>query len=293
MHLDRKVLTFGRYMRERHGRRVHKVALNAAFTCPNIIGEKGTGGCTFCNNASFSPNARRPPGIDEQLAAGMAVIRRRTGARHYLAYFQAYTNTYGDVTRLRALYDQALAHPAVMGLAVGTRPDAVPDAVLDLLAGYAGKGYEIWLELGLQSADDRTLARVNRGHGFAEYRDAIHRARGRGLRVCTHLMVGLPGETVADALVTLDRVLEEGTDGLKLHPLHVVRGTRLAIDYRRGDYRPLERDDYIACAVEHVRRCPADMVFHRLTATAPRHLLCAPDWCGEKWSVLNDITRAL
>lgn len=280
-------------MLHRYGERVHKIAIDAAFTCPNRDGSKGRGGCTFCNNVSFSPNGRRPPGIGEQLAAGRRVIRKRTGARKYLAYFQAYTNTYADIASLRECYDQALSEPDVIGLAIGTRPDCAPAPVLDLLAGYQRQGLEIWLELGLQSSFDESLRRVNRGHGFAEYRTAVIAARQRGLQVCTHLIIGLPGETKKHCRVTLERVLDLGVDGLKLHPLHVVKGTQLANEWRRGDYQPLLLDDYIDIAADLIRHTPPEVIFHRVTATASKQILLAPDWCSQKWLVLNRITNTL
>jgi hypothetical protein len=280
-------------MLHRYGERVHKIAIDAAFTCPNRDGSKGRGGCTFCNNISFSPNGRQPPGIAEQIAAGRRVIRKRTGARKYLAYFQAYTNTYAGIDRLRALYDQALSEPDVIGLAVGTRPDCVPGPVLDLLASYQRHGHEVWLELGLQSSFDESLRRVNRGHGFTEYRTTVCAARRRGLQVCTHLIAGLPGETKRHCEITLARVLELGVDGLKLHPLHVVKGTQLANEWRRGEYQALTLDEYIDIAADLVRLTPPDVVFHRLTGTAAPQILLAPEWCSRKWLVLNRITEAL
>jgi len=163
MYLTDYVHTFGRASSEHYGQRVHKLALNAAFTCPNRDGSKGRGGCTFCNNSSFSPNARQPLPIAAQIEEGRRVIQKRTGARRYLAYFQAYTNTYADPAQLRQLYDSALAEADVIGLSVGTRPDCVPAVVLDLLADYQARGFEVWLELGLQSSFDKTLQAVNRG----------------------------------------------------------------------------------------------------------------------------------
>jgi radical SAM protein (TIGR01212 family) len=287
------VYTFGQAMLHRYGERVHKIAIDAAFTCPNRDGSKGRGGCTFCNNVSFSPNGRHPPGIAQQIDAGRQVIRRRTGARKYLAYFQAYTNTYADIDRLRSLYDQALSEPDVIGLAVGTRPDCVPDPVLDLLAAYQSQGHEVWLELGLQSAFDESLRRVNRGHGFTEYRTAVLAARRRGLQVCTHLIIGLPGETGWHCTVTLERVLELGVDGLKLHPLHVVKGTQLANEWRRGEYQALQLDEYIGIATALIRQTPPEVIFHRLTGTASPQILLAPVWCSRKWLVLNRIAEAL
>ncbi|WJW74993.1 TIGR01212 family radical SAM protein [Thiohalobacter sp. IOR34] len=293
MSLHQYVNTYGQDLLRRYGERVHKLAIHAGFTCPNRDGSKGRGGCTFCNNASFNPNARQPPPIAAQIEAGRRVLAKRTGARRFIAYFQAYTNTYDDVRNLARLYEAALSEPDVVGLSVGTRPDCVPPAVLDLLAGYRERGYEVWLELGLQSAFDDTLQRVNRGHGFAEYRDTLRAARGRGIPVCTHLIVGLPGEGRARALATLQRVLELGVDGLKLHPLHVVKGTRLANAWRRGEYRPLGFDDYVSIAADLVEQTPPEVVFHRLTGTAEARLLLAPAWCSRKWAVLNAIEGEL
>lgn len=291
MVLSDYVNTFGQAMLNRYGERVHKLTLNADFTCPNRDGSKGRGGCTFCNNVSFNPNGRNPPTISEQLEAGRQVIRKRTGAHKYIAYFQAYTNTYADVTRLAELYGQALADPDIIGLSVGTRPDCVPGAVLDLLASYQDQGKEVWLELGLQSAWDDTLERVNRGHGFEEYRVAVRNAHARNLQVCTHLIVGLPGETPDHYMATLQRVLDLGVEGIKLHPLHVVKGTLLANQWRRGEYQPLSLDDYIAIACDMIEHTPMDVIYHRVTATASASILLAPDWCAKKWDVINRITR--
>ncbi len=293
MRLSDYVHTFGQDLLRRYGERVHKVAINAGMTCPNRDGSKGRGGCTFCNNASFNPSARRHPPVAEQIEAGRRVIRRRTGARRYIAYFQAYTNTYADVAYLAALYDEALAQPDVVGLSVGTRPDCVPDRVLDLLAGYREAGHEVWLELGLQSAFDATLERVNRGHGFAEYRQAVRAARSRGLPVCTHLIVGLPGEGREAAMESLDRVLALGVDGLKLHPLHVVKGTRLANQWRAGEYAPMDLQEYLETAADLIERTPEQVCYHRVTGTAASDILLAPGWCNWKWKVLNGIAAEL
>ena len=280
-------------MQHRFGRRVQKIAINAGFTCPNSDGSKGVGGCTFCNNASFSPNGRQPEKIQQQIAAGKHVIQKRTGAKKYIAYFQAYTNTYADVELLAHYYDLALKDPDMIGLAVGTRPDCVPDAVLDLLVSYQQRGYEVWLELGLQSAFDDTLRRVNRGHGFSEYQSTLIKARAKGLQVCTHLIIGLPGENSTHYNTTLDRVIELGVDGLKLHPLHVVKGTQLANEWRRGEYQPLALNDYVDIAVHLIERTPPNIVFHRMTATASENILLAPSWCSKKWLPLNLIAQKL
>lgn len=291
--LSQYVNTFGQAMLKRYGERVHKITINASFTCPNLDGSKGLGGCTFCNNASFSPNARKPPPVADQISAGRKVILKRTGAKKYLAYFQAYTNTYADIEHLRKLYDAALSEPDVIGLSIATRPDCVAEAVLDLLADYQYQGYEIWLELGLQSAFDESLKRVNRGHGFEEYKTTLLNARKRGLQVCTHLIIGLPGETKMHCNTTLERVLELGVDGLKLHPLHVVKGTQLANEWRRGEYQPLQLDEYIDIVADLILQTPAEVIFHRLTGTATENILLAPAWCAKKWQVLNRLTETL
>jgi radical SAM protein (TIGR01212 family) len=293
MALSDYINTLGQDLLRRYGERIHKVAINAGMTCPNRDGSKGQGGCTFCNNVSFSPNARQAPMVASQIEAGRQVIAKRTRARRFLAYFQAYTNTYADVEYLSGLYGQALAEPDVVGLSIGTRPDCVPDAVLDLLAGYQAQGREVWLELGLQSAFDETLKRVNRGHGFAKYRQAVRAARLRGLKVCTHLIVGMPGEGRDQALSSLEQVLALGVDGLKLHPLHVVKGTALANEWRQGEYTPLEFAEYIAIAADMIERTPSEVVFHRVTGTAAKDILLAPQWCSKKWAVLNDIEHEL
>lgn len=293
MALSEYVNTFGQLLLARHGERVHKLAINAGFTCPNRDGSKGRGGCTFCNNSSFSPNARREPSVTEQLEAGRRVLARRTGAKKFLAYFQAYTNTYDDPARLKALYDEALAEPDVIGLSIGTRPDCVPPVVLDLLADYQAQGHEVWLELGLQSSFDHTLQRVNRGHGFSEFVAAVAAAKARELAVCAHLIVGLPGEEAAHNLMSLQRVVALGVEGLKLHPLHVVKGTQLANEWRRGEYRPWAMEKYIATVADLVERTPPEVVYHRLTGTAEESILLAPEWCNWKWRVLNAIEHEL
>lgn len=280
-------------MLNRYGERVHKVSIDASFTCPNRDGSLGIGGCTFCNNASFSPNGRKPADVNLQIDAGKLIIRKRTGARKYIAYFQAYTNTYAETELLKQQYDQALVQPDVIGLAVGTRPDCVADSVLDLLVSYQNKGYEVWLELGLQSAFDKTLERVNRGHNFDAYRSTLIRARNRGLQVCTHLIIGLPGENEKHYKTTLNRVIDLGVDGLKLHPLHVVKGTQLANEWRRGEYQPLKLGDYARVAADLIQQTPQDIIYHRLTATASENILLAPGWCSKKWLPLNLIAQEL
>ncbi len=269
------------------------MAIDAGLSCPNRDGTKGVGGCTFCNNVTFSPNGRQPDPILTQIQSGREVLLKRTGAKKYIAYFQAYTNTYADVQTLKDMYDRALAEPDVIGLSIGTRPDCVPNEVIDLLVSYQDKGYDIWLELGLQSAFNETLVRINRGHGFEEYRHTLLAARAKGIRVCTHLIIGLPGEDDSHFKSTLQQVLDLGVDGLKFHPLHVVKGTQLANEWRRGEYQPMSMDYYVKTVVALIRMAPKNMIYHRLTGTANKQQLLAPEWCHKKWAVLNAIEDEL
>ncbi len=293
MDLTSYVNTFGRYLKAKYGEKIHKLSVDAAFTCPNRDGSKGVGGCTFCNNASFVPDSTKAGSIRAQLDAAKAKVTQRTKARRFIAYFQSYSNTYAEVTRLKALYDEALECPDIIGLAVGTRPDCVPDPVLQLLADYQQQGHEIWLELGLQSSFDRSLERINRGHGFADYVDAVQRAQRFGLKLCSHLIMGLPGEAPEDVLTSFDRVVGLGVDAIKVHPLHIVKGTQLAREWKAGDVRELTLDEYADNVAEIVRRAPADLLFHRLHGSGERQYLLAPEWCMHKWDVLKAIGERL
>ena len=200
---------------------------------------------------------------------------------------------YADIEQLKSLYDLALSEPDIIGLSIGTRPDCVPAPVLDLLADYQNKGLEIWLELGLQSAFSATLKKVNRGHGFSEYHHALHQAHARQLKVCTHLILGLPGENIQHFKTSLTRVLDEGVEGLKLHPLHVVKGTQLAKQWSKGDYTPLTLEQYVMAAADLIEMTPEDVIYHRVTGTASNDILPAPQWCSMKWRVINMITQEL
>ncbi|CAI1021176.1 coproporphyrinogen III oxidase [Serratia entomophila] len=286
MQLPQLVNMFGADLQRRYGEKIHKLSLHGGFSCPNRDGTLGRGGCTFCNVASFADERMQRRSIGEQLALQAA---RTDRARRYLAYFQAYTSTYAEVERLAAMYRQALAQSDMVGLCVGTRPDCVPPAALDLLAGYRQRGYEVWLELGLQTAHDKTLKRINRGHDFSCYRQTALLARQRGLKVCCHLIVGLPGETPAEHLATLRRVVDAGVDGIKLHPLHIVTGSTLAKAWRAGRLPELALAEYAASAGEMIRHTPGEVVYHRLAASARRPTLLAPLWCENRWSGMQAV----
>jgi len=290
MQLHQLVNTIGQDLQRRYGEKVHKLTLHGGFSCPNRDGTIGRGGCTFCNVASFADEEAQVKSINEQLTDRAGEINR---AKRYLAYFQAYTSTYAEVQVLKNMYEEALKAADIVGLCVGTRPDCVPDAVLDLLSGYVKQGYEIWLELGLQTANNQTLKRINRGHDFECYAEITKRARELGIKVCTHLIVGLPKETKADNLETLDKVLAVGTDGIKLHGLHIVEGSTMAKAWKADKLEAPELDDYVDIASEMIRRTPPEVVYHRVSSAARRPTLLAPLWCENRWLAMTEIGRSL
>ncbi|MFG0835132.1 TIGR01212 family radical SAM protein [Aeromonas bivalvium] len=290
MQLHELVNTLGQDLKRRHGEKIHKLSIHGAFTCPNRDGTLGRGGCTFCNVSSFADESAQQLSVVAQLHARRDEVTR---ARRYLAYFQAYTSTYAEVAYLKRMYEEALSVSDMVGLCVGTRPDCVPDAVLDLLAGYQQQGYEVWLELGLQSASDQTLRRINRGHGYGAYADAVRRAHLRGIKVCTHLIVGLPGECAMDSLATLHRVVDTGVEGIKLHPLHVVAGSTLGKAWQAGRLEVPTLEEYVAAAIAMIQHTPPDVVYHRVSASARRPTLLAPAWCENRWTAMSLIAAGL
>jgi hypothetical protein len=289
----RRYYPLSRFFQHRFGARVYRVTLDAGFTCPNVDGRVAVGGCVFCDNRSFSPNRRLPrASIRDQLERGIRVLQQRYQADRFLAYFQPATNTYAPVPRLQALYDQALDHPQVVGLAIGTRPDCVPDPVLDLLEKYARRHF-VCLELGLQSIHDRSLDWMNRGHHSDAFVNAVRRAQGRGLDLCIHVILGLPGESRLDMLATADALAQLPIHGVKIHNLHVVKDTPLEAMYQAGQVRLMERAEYVEVVCDFLERLPADRVIHRLNGDAPPEYLVAPAWCLDKPALLEAIHAEL
>lgn len=291
MQLDHFVNSLGRDLKLRYGERVKKLTIHGNFTCPNRDGTLGKGGCTFCNVASFADEAQAQQSVATQLALKSAEIKVKTAK--YLAYFQAYTSTYGELMQLDSLYQQALAYRDIVGLCVGTRPDCVSDEVLALLASYQQQGKEVWLELGLQTSNDKTLQRINRGHGWHEYQMVCQKARKLGIKVCTHLIIGLPGEGMADYRNTIEQVVDLGVDGLKLHPLHIVTGSTMAKAYQAGRLTEISLAQYVEAAVMMIRHTPKQVVYHRVSATARKPTLMAPLWCEDRWLGMIAVAKAL
>lgn len=285
--------TFSAHLKELFGGRVHKISVDAGLSCPNRGATRARPGCLFCD-----PDGSGAVGIDrgfpvaEQIERGKEIMIRKYKARHFLAYFQPFSNTFAPPARLRTLYDEALGVEGVVGLAVGTRPDCVPPEVLDLLAEYHRRTY-FWLELGLQSSHNRTLDFLRRGHDYACFTSAYAAAKARGLRVCVHVILGLPGESRGEMLATADEMARLRVDGIKLHLLHVLRGTPLGNLYEQGGIRILEQDEYVALVADVIERLPASTLIHRLTGDGPRDTLLAPLWSLNKWEVLNAIDDEL
>ncbi|PKF62702.1 TIGR01212 family radical SAM protein [Psychromonas sp. psych-6C06] len=291
MQLPDFVNTIGKDLKKRYGERVHKLTLHGDFSCPNRDGTLAKGGCTFCNVAAFSDESQSQLTITEQLHLRADEVAHRSSK--YLAYFQAYTSTYAEISLLSSLYEQAVSATNIVGICVGTRPDCVSDEVLNLLSSYLMRGYEVWLELGLQTANDKTLKRINRGHGFSEYENITRKARARGIKVCTHLILGLPNESDSDYQQTLRKVVDVGVDGLKLHPLHVVRGALMEKSWHANRLKTLSLEQYSQSAVRLIQQTPLDVVYHRTSATAKLTELIAPLWCEKRWPVQNRMCQIM
>jgi len=279
------------YLQNRFGERVQKVTLDAGLTCPNRDGRVGWGGCLYCNaRGSGTGAAALGQSLAQQLAAGIARLSARYQARKFIAYFQSFSNTYAPLSRLREMYAQALAHPQVVGLSIGTRPDCLLPASIDLLASYS-RTHLVWLELGLQSAHDRTLRLLNRGHDVACFVAAVRQAAARGLQVLAHVILGLPGEDRADMLATARFLATLPLAGVKIHLLYIIKGTRLADLFFRGDYQPLSQEDYVDLVVAFLELLPPHFVIHRLTGDPHSEELLAPTWCLDKGLVLQQIKK--
>ncbi|REK06009.1 MAG: TIGR01212 family radical SAM protein [Planctomycetota bacterium] len=282
----RRYRAYNDFLRQKFGGRVQKVSVDARFTCPNVDGTVATGGCTFCDNRSFSPSRRLPrQAIGDQIDHGIRMLRRRYPKVHrFLAYFQPATNTYAPVERLREVFEEALAHPEIVGMAIGTRPDCVPDDVLDLLDEIGRRTY-LSVEYGLQTIHDRSLDWMNRGHHHDAFLDAMSRSRDRSFEICAHVMLGLPGEDHADMMATAREVARLGIDSVKIHNLYAVKGTPLAEQVARGEVSLMERDAYISTLVDFLELLPATMLVERISGDAPPDYFVGPAWCLDKASV--------
>ncbi len=285
--------SYSEYLKKFFPFKVYKIALDAGFTCPNRDGTAGHGGCIYCENRSFSPNSKgEKKSVRAQIEYGIDFYRKNFKAERFIVYFQAYTNTYGPVSLLRELYDEALSFPDVVGLSIGTRPDCLPDDVLDLLAHYSQKTH-LWVEIGLQSIHNETLIKMNRGHTYEQFADAVVRTKLRGLRVCTHVILGLPGETHDMMMQTADALGSFDIDGLKIHHLYVAEKTILEKMYRAGQVPVLTVEEYIKLVCDFLERITPDMAMQRLTGELKGEFLVAPKWGVSKRVVISLIEKEL
>jgi hypothetical protein len=285
--------SFNNYLRDTFGQRVFRVPIDAGFTCPNRDGARAFGGCTFCDDrGSGAPTIEAALSVRQQLEKGIARARVRYKAGKFLAYFQAFTNTYAPEAVLRNLYDTALEHPDVVGICIGTRPDCVSDNILDLLAEYDRKTF-LWLEIGLQSAVNRTLEAINRGHTAEEFFDAVERAHKRKLRLATHLIFGLPEETPEEMMQTVRLVADSGVIGVKIHELCIYKGTPMEEDYRAGRLQTLDEDMYINLAADAIELLSPDQIIMRLVAEGSEDEVIAPSWCFKKERIIKMIETEL
>ena len=286
--------SLNRYLRETFGEKVYKLALDGGMTCPNRDGSLDTRGCIFCSAGGSGDFAEgRCASVAEQIEKARARVRKKTDAAKFIAYFQSYTNTYAPVEYLEPLFSEAIAEPSVVALSIGTRPDCLPDEVIDLLARL-NRIKPVWVELGLQTIHEETARYIRRGYPLPVYEDALTRLKAAGITVITHVILGLPGESREMMLATIDYLGgEHRPDGVKLQLLHVLEGTDLAADWRAGKFACMEMEEYFDLLCECLERLPADMVIHRLTGDGPKRTLLAPLWTADKKRVLNELNRTL
>ena len=292
--MNERYYSLNRYLRETFGEKVYKLALDGGMTCPNRDGTLGTRGCIFCSAGGSGDFAEgRCASVAEQLQRAKARLRSKTGAEKFIAYFQSYTNTYAPVEYLEKLFSEAMAEESVVALSIGTRPDCLPQEVVELLARL-NRRKPVWVELGLQTIHESTARYIRRGYELPVYEDALGRLKAAGLTVIVHVILGLPGESREMMLQTVDYLSgDHRPDGIKLQLLHVLEGTDLAEDWRAGAFRCMEMDEYFDILFECLSRLPEDMVIHRLTGDGPKKLLLAPLWTGDKKRVLNALNREL
>ena len=279
------------YLRERFGCKVYKISLNGGFTCPNRDGKLGTKGCIFCSAGGSGEFAGSPEkSITEQIDTGKKLVAGKIKDGSYIAYFQAYTNTYAPVGYLKDLFTQAILNPDIVALSVATRPDCLPDDVIELLKGL-NEIKPVWVELGLQTIHERTAQYIRRGYGLKVYDDAVKKLKAAGLEIITHVILGLPGENVQDMLETVSYVCDGRTNGIKLQLLHILKGTDLEKEYRKGKVNVLSEDEYINLLKGCARIIPDSVVVHRLTGDGDKKLLVAPMWSADKKHVWNRIQK--
>ncbi|MCP4107264.1 MAG: TIGR01212 family radical SAM protein [Desulfobacteraceae bacterium] len=290
---DKRYNDLNTYLRSIFGCRVQKITIDAGLSCPNRDGSVSTGGCIYCNARGSGTGAYAAKlSVTDQLVSGKTALTRRYKAKKFIAYFQSFSNTYAHTDKLQRLYDEALAVDGVVGLSIGTRPDCVNEPVLSMLQGYAEK-HLVWIEYGLQSAHDTTLAFINRGHDFQCFKDAAESTKNRGIKICAHVILGLPGENKSHMLETAKAIADMGIDGIKIHLLYVIKETKLEELYRKGDYKCLEQEEYADIVCDFLELIPENTVIQRLTGDPHPEELVVPAWSLKKGETLAMIKETL
>ncbi len=280
---------YNSYLKGKYGQKVYRIGLDAGFTCPNRDGTKGSGGCIYCDaEGSRASYAEAGSSVSKQLASRITYLKEKTPASKFVAYFQAFTNTYAPKDKLKKVYDEVLPFKDVVGISIGTRPDAIDLDKLALIASYKND-YEVWVEYGLQSAHDRTLRALNRGHTYEDFLHAVKLTKKLRLPVCAHVILGLPGETKADMMDTAKKLASLDIDGVKIHVLHILKGSVLEDIYRAGSVSLLEQDEYAGLVCDFLENLPKTTVIQRLTAQGTKQNHIAPEWAFDKMGTIKKI----
>jgi len=293
--MEARYLNYNQILKTEFSERVQKISINAGFTCPNRDGSKGTGGCTYCNNQTFSPEyCTSNKSVHDQVEEGIAFFHHKYKAQLYLAYFQSYTNTYDSLDNLKSIYEEALSYPNVIGLVVGTRPDCVSEELLDYFAGLAKK-YYVMIEYGIESTRDETLLFINRGHDYACAEKAIRDTASRGIRVGAHIILGLPGVERETILSHADILSQLPISVLKIHQLQLVRGTKMALQFSEHPewFHLYTANEYIDLAIDFVERMNPDIAIERFVSQSPKELLIAPEWGLKNFEFTAKIEKRL
>ncbi len=291
--MKQRYTDFNTYLRNQFGCRVQKITLDAGFTCPNRDGMISTGGCIYCNpNGSGTGAHGKGISITDQIVKGKQALKRRYKAKLFMAYFQSFSNTYAPVEKLKKIYDEALSVDEVAALSIGTRPDCVNEPILSLLESYT-KNYLVWIEYGIQSVHNSTLSVINRGHDFRCFHKAVEATAERGIKICAHIILGLPGEDRKHMLETAKTLADMKIDGIKIHLLYVIKGTKLEEMYRKGRYRCLEQLEYADLVCDFLEHLPREVIIQRLTGDPHPEELVAPSWALKKRENLELIKNTL
>ena len=284
---------YGTWLRQRFPYKVQKISVDAGFTCPNRDGRLGTGGCIYCNNDSFNPSyCQREKSVKQQLVEGKEFFRMKYPEMRYMAYFQAFTNTYSTLDHLKSLYEEALDVEDVVGLVIGTRPDCIDDTLLDYLTQLARQTM-VTLEYGIETANDDTLRLIRRGHDFQCVRDAVERTKGRGIVIGGHVILGLPGEDAEESVRQATIMSELGLDVLKIHQMQIIRGTRLAQMYAENPFHLYSPEEYSELIVRYLEHLSEDMVVERFASQSPKEMLIAPKWGLKNYELTNLIVNKM